>query len=36
MFYNLGSVTAPGRIFQLEDFGTLRRIQSLKVMLGDG
>lgn len=36
MFYDLGSVTAPGRIFQLEDFGTLRRIQSLKVKLGDG
>ena len=35
MFYDLGSVTAPGRIFQIQDEGTLRRIQSLKVMLGD-
>ncbi len=36
LFYDLGSVTAPGRIFQIQDNGALRRIQSLKVMLGDG
>lgn len=36
IFYDLGSVRAPGRIFQLEDEGTLRRIQSLRVILGDG
>lgn len=36
MFRNLGSVRAPGRIYQVEDEGTLKRIQSLKVRLGDG
>jgi len=36
MFYDLGSVTAPGRIYQIEDLGTMRRVQSLKVKLGDG
>ena len=36
MFYDLGSVTAPGRIFEIEDNGALRRIQSLKVKMGDG
>lgn len=36
MFYDLGSVTAPGRIYQIEDEGTLRRIQTLKVKMGDG
>lgn len=36
MFYDLGSVTAPGRVFQIEDDGTLRRVQTLKVKLGDG
>jgi len=35
MFYDLGSVTAPGRIYQIEDAGALRRIQTLKVKLGD-
>jgi len=36
MFYDLGSVRAPGRIYKISDEGTLRRIQSLKVLLGDG
>ena len=36
MFYDLGSVRAPGRVFKITDEGTLRRIQSLKVILGDG
>ena len=36
MFYDLGSVTAPGRVYQIEDEGTLRRVQTLKVKLGDG
>jgi hypothetical protein len=29
-------VRAPGRIFKITDEGTLRRIQALKVILGDG
>lgn len=36
MFYDLGSVTAPGRVFQIEDAGALRRIQTLRVKMGDG
>lgn len=36
MFRNLGSVKSPGRIYKIEDEGALRRIQSLKVRLGDG
>ena len=34
MFYDLGSVKAPGRIFQIEDEGTMRRIQTLNAMMG--
>lgn len=36
VFYNLGSVRAPGRLYQIEDEGALRRIQSLKIILGSG
>lgn len=34
MFYDLGSVRAPGRIFQIEDVGTMRRIQTLNAIMG--
>lgn len=36
MFYDMGSVKSPGRIYQIEDEGTMRRIQTLQVKLGDG
>lgn len=36
LFYDMGSVRAPGRIYQIEDKGALRRIQSLRVKLGSG
>lgn len=36
IFYNLGSIRAPGRIYKITDEGALRRIQSLKVQLGGG
>lgn len=35
MFYDLGSVTSPGRVYQIQDEGSLRRIQTLQVLLGD-
>lgn len=34
--YNFGSVRQPGRVYEIYDEGTLRRIQSLQVKLGDG
>lgn len=34
--YNFGSVRQPGRLYEIYDEGTLRRIQSLQVKLGDG
>lgn len=33
VFYDLGSLRAPGRIFEIEDAGTLKRIASLRVRL---
>lgn len=33
LFRNLGSVRAPGRLYQIEDKGTIRRIQTLRVKL---
>lgn len=36
MFYNLGSVRQPGRIYEVRDYGTIRRIQSLNAKIGDG
>lgn len=36
IFRDLGSVRAPGRLYEIEDNGTLRRIQSLRVKVGAG
>lgn len=36
LFQNLGSVKSPGRIYQIEDEGTLRRVQSLRSKIGEG
>ena len=36
MWYNLGSVRQPGRIYQLLDLGTIRRVQTLSAKLGQG
>lgn len=36
MWYNLGSVRQPGRIYQLLDLGTIRRVQTLNAKLGQG
>lgn len=36
LYFDLGSMRAPGRLFEIEDSGTLRRISGLKVQTGGG
>jgi hypothetical protein len=36
MWYDLGSVRSPGRVYQLLDTGTMRRVQTLNAKLGEG
>lgn len=36
MWYDLGSVRSPGRVYEILDNGTMRRIQTLKAKLGSG
>lgn len=36
MWYDLGSVRSPGRVYQLLDTGTMRRVQALNAKLGEG
>lgn len=33
MWYDLGSITSPGRVYQIQDLGTIRRIQTLNAKL---
>lgn len=37
MWYDLGSITSPGRVYQIYDLGTIRRVQTLNAKLaGEG
>lgn len=34
MWYDLGTVRSPGRVYELRDFGTMRRVQTIKAKIG--
>lgn len=36
VYYNMGGIRSPGRVYRIEDEGSMRRIQSLRVKIGTG